>query len=183
LLQRRFRRPFAAPDPALGERFLSILGTGREVYFFWRCSRTQLFSSSPVLSLHVSRILARRASASFAWASHLPGSFLWAHISRRMQSCPSSPLLPSQALRAFSCAALALATRSSQALGSFAFEQSKRRSAFGLGASEGAWARTGAQNASTAAESRILSMRCPFGRWQARAGPRPTTRRPGAALT
>src|ERR1044071_4697702 len=152
--------PFTSPVPASG----GGRNPKEELYFFCRCSRTQLFRSSPVLPLHASRIWARRAAASFTCASHLPGSLAWAHISRRMQSRPSSPFLPSQALRAFSCAALTLARRSSQALGSFAFEQSKRRSAFGLGASEGAWAKTGAEKASRAVGSRILSMECPFGR-------------------
>src|SRR5262249_6778187 len=119
--QKKRKRPASCDG-----RFLSF-GEPEEVYFFWlwRCSRTQLFSSSPVLPLHASRIFSRRAAASLTCASHLPGSFACAHISRRMQSRPSSPFLPSQAFFAFSWAALALARRSSQSFGSFAFEQSK----------------------------------------------------------
>src|ERR1044072_4796334 len=195
---------FAAPLPAPGARgskrkrrasccgrFPGYVEVG--AYFLWlcRCSRTQLFRSSPVLPLHASRIWSRRATASLSRASHLAGSLLEAHISWLMQSRLSSPFLPSQALFALSRAALSLAMRSSQALGSFAFEQSTRRSPFGFGASEGAWATTGVKNANIRGGRRVLSMGGPFGRvvkgpragQGARGGARPTTRYPGPALT
>src|SRR5690349_15085101 len=184
---------FAAPVPAPGARgskrkrrasccgrFPGYVEVG--AYFLWlcRCSRTQLFRSSPVLPLHASRIWSRRATASLSRASHLAGSLLEAHISWLMQSRLSSPFLPSQALFALSRAALALARRSSQAFGSFALEQSKRRSPFGFGASEGAWAKTGVQNANITAGSRVLSMGGPFGRVVG--GPAGGPEGPGASL-
>src|SRR5262245_279718 len=105
-------------------------------YFLPRCSRAQALNSSPCLPLQASRIFSRcawlRCAISFAFASQALGSLASAHIAVRMQSRRSPPVLPSQALRALSCAAFIFARRSSQPLGSLACEQSKRALAPGF---------------------------------------------------